>query len=147
MMKERILEFLNMENKTSAQFAAEIGVQPSSISHIISGRNNPSLEFILKMLTRYPEISSDWLLFGNGNPYRASGKSQITEAELDLFGDSVKSETISSDTREIDNQLNSEVRKKAIPEIKGEDTRYGGAVRIICFYSDYSFLEYHPRNE
>ncbi|NLA48821.1 MAG: helix-turn-helix transcriptional regulator, partial [Bacteroidales bacterium] len=42
-MKERILEFLKSENKTSAQFAEEIGVQPSGISHILSGRNKPSL--------------------------------------------------------------------------------------------------------
>jgi len=49
-MKERILEFLKNENKTSAQFAEEIGVQPSGISHIISGRNNPSLDFVIKIL-------------------------------------------------------------------------------------------------
>jgi plasmid maintenance system antidote protein VapI len=65
-MKERILEFLRIENRSSAQFAEEIGVQPSSISHIISGRNNPSLDFVIKMLTKYPDISSDWLLFGKG---------------------------------------------------------------------------------
>lgn len=52
-MKERILEFLKTENKSSAKLAEEIGVQPSSISHILSGRNNPSLDFVLKMLEKY----------------------------------------------------------------------------------------------
>ncbi|MEQ8192821.1 MAG: helix-turn-helix transcriptional regulator, partial [Candidatus Eremiobacterota bacterium] len=68
-MRERILEFLNNQNKTSSQFAEEIGVEPSGISHIISGRNKPSLDFVLKMLGRYPFISSDWLLFGRGNMF------------------------------------------------------------------------------
>ena len=52
-MKERIIEFLKAENKSSAQFAEEIGVQPSGISHILSGRNKPSLDFVIKMLEKY----------------------------------------------------------------------------------------------
>jgi len=69
-MKERILEFLKQENKSSAQFAEEIGVQASGISHILSGRNNPSLDFVLKMLEKYKFLSTDWLLFGKGSMYK-----------------------------------------------------------------------------
>ncbi len=69
-MKERLLEFLRNENKSSAQFAEEIGVQASGISHILSGRNNPSLDFILKMLEKYRFLSTDWLLFGKGSMYK-----------------------------------------------------------------------------
>ena len=65
-MKERILEFLKAENKSSAQLADEIGVQPSGISHILSGRNNPSLDFVIKMLDKYRFLSTEWLLFGKG---------------------------------------------------------------------------------
>jgi len=68
-MRERIIEFLKAENKTSSQLADDIGVQPSGISHIISGRNKPSLDFILKMLERYKHLSTEWLLFGKGNMY------------------------------------------------------------------------------
>ena len=63
-MKERLLEFLKNENKSSAQLADEIGVQASGISHILSGRNNPSLDFVLKMLEKYSFLSTEWLLFG-----------------------------------------------------------------------------------
>ena len=69
-MKERLLEFLRTENKSSAQLAEEIGVQPSGISHILSGRNNPSLDFVLKMLEKYQYLSTDWLLFGKGTMYK-----------------------------------------------------------------------------
>jgi transcriptional regulator with XRE-family HTH domain len=65
-MKERILAFLQNENKSYAQFAEEIGVQPSGISHILSGRNNPSLDFVMKMLQKYHSLSEEWLLFGRG---------------------------------------------------------------------------------
>lgn len=53
-------------NLSPSQFADEISVQRSSLSHILSGRNKPSLDFVTKLLTSYPEINSDWLLFGKG---------------------------------------------------------------------------------
>jgi transcriptional regulator with XRE-family HTH domain len=65
-MKERILLLIRAKNFTSAQFADEIGVQKSGVSHILSGRNNPSLDFVQKILTRFPELSSEWLIFGRG---------------------------------------------------------------------------------
>jgi transcriptional regulator with XRE-family HTH domain len=65
-MKERILLLIKAKNFTAAQFADEIGVQKSGVSHILSGRNNPSLDFVQKILTRFPELSSEWLIFGRG---------------------------------------------------------------------------------
>lgn len=65
-MKDRILLLIKSKNFTAAQFADEIGVQKSGVSHILSGRNNPSLDFIQKILTRFPDISTEWLLFGKG---------------------------------------------------------------------------------
>jgi len=65
-MKDRIILLIKAKNLTAAQFADEIGVQKSSISHIISGRNNASLDFIQKVLLRYPEVNMEWLMFGKG---------------------------------------------------------------------------------
>lgn len=48
-------------------FADKIGVQRSSISHILSGRNKPSLDFIIKILTIFPEVDASWILSGKGN--------------------------------------------------------------------------------
>jgi len=63
-MIERLLEIMRSKNLTSSQLADAIGVQRSGISHLLSGRNKPSLEFILKILTYYPDVNPDWLLFG-----------------------------------------------------------------------------------
>src|SRR5512133_25160 len=88
-MRTRLLEFLKAENKSSAQFAEEIGVQPSGISHILSGRNNPSLDFVLKMLEKYRYLSTEWLLFGKGTMYKDSKMQSLfdqdyTNQELDF---------------------------------------------------------------
>lgn len=56
---------MKMDNLSAAAFAEKVGVQPSSISHILSGRNKPSLEFIQKILTQFPNVSADWLITGN----------------------------------------------------------------------------------
>ena len=60
---------LQAKNITARQFAEEIGIQPSGMSHILGGRNNPSLDFVLKVLKRYPEIDAGWLLLGKGAMY------------------------------------------------------------------------------
>jgi len=65
-MVDRIQLILKVNNLTASRFADEIGVQRSSISHILSGRNMPSLDLIQKILKRFPEIDSEWLLNGKG---------------------------------------------------------------------------------
>jgi len=68
-MNDRIQLILKTKNISASKFADEIGVQRSSISHILSGRNNPSLEFIQKILKRFPDINSSWILSGKGSMY------------------------------------------------------------------------------
>jgi len=141
-MKERLIEFLKAENKTSAQFAEEIGVQPSGISHILSGRNKPSLDFVLKMLEKYPFLSTEWLLFGKGDMYK-------DESMQKLFEDSEESEESS------DNVVNQPVEEseKEISDVNLRNT--GGQVRdreqkvekIVWFYMDNSFREFLPGKE
>lgn len=82
-MKDRLEKFLKTEGLTPARFAEIMGVQPSSISHIISGRNNPRFDFIEKILLRFPKINPDWLILGKGQIYRtlesdAQNKSNFT---------------------------------------------------------------------
>jgi transcriptional regulator with XRE-family HTH domain len=67
MMKERLLRFLNQQQLSSAKFAEMIGVQPSSVSHILSGRNNPGFDFIQKILLSYPFLNAEWLILGKGD--------------------------------------------------------------------------------
>ena len=68
-MINRINLILRAKNISARQFAEEIGIQPSGMSHIMSGRNNPSLDFVTKVIRRYPEIDANWLLMGRGAMY------------------------------------------------------------------------------
>jgi transcriptional regulator with XRE-family HTH domain len=71
-MKDRIILLIKAKNLTAAQFADQIGVQKSSISHILSGRNNASLDFVQKILLSYPEVNVEWLLFGKGQLFKSN---------------------------------------------------------------------------
>ena len=68
-MIDRINLILKAKNMTARQFAEEIGVQQSGLSHVLSGRNNPSLDFVMKIVRRFPEIDINWLLFGKGEMF------------------------------------------------------------------------------
>jgi transcriptional regulator with XRE-family HTH domain len=142
-MKDRISEFLRRENKTSANFAEEIGVQPSAVSHILAGRNKPSLDFVLKMLNKYRFLSVEWLLFGKGGMYN--------DPQLQTLFDQVEVPGTENKPPIQDNEL------LLIPgegkRLKGEHDKSSGDLpagdprrlkRIVWFYDDNSFAEYFP---
>jgi len=86
----RIKKVIDESELSSAAFADKIGVQRSSISHILSGRNKPSLDFILKVLHAFPTIHSDWLLLG------VSKSNPTTNTEIDLFSESKQESNVSA---------------------------------------------------
>ena len=59
---DRFTKVIEYSGLTPAEFAEEIGVQRSSISHIVSGRNKPSLDFITKVKSAFPKLEWDWLI-------------------------------------------------------------------------------------
>ena len=59
---EKLKKIIQTEGLTASKFAEKIGVQRSSVSHVLSGRNKPSLDFILKINKSIDNISLDWLL-------------------------------------------------------------------------------------
>ena len=68
--RERIDAVRNSLNLTARQFAAEIRVQPGTISNMMAGRNNPSYEVIKRILERYPTLNPEWLIAGRGEMWR-----------------------------------------------------------------------------
>jgi len=69
-MKDRFQTILNLEKISAAQLSAILGIQRSTLSNILGGRNNPSYEVIHGLLTKLPNLNIDWLLTGEGQPYR-----------------------------------------------------------------------------
>ncbi len=140
-MIDRIRLLLKEKNLNAAQFADLIGVQRSSISHVLSGRNKPSLEFIQKILKVYPDISSDWLISGKGEVV-ASAKSQ----SVDLFTSSDDSSQGGSGLNKARPQTSEKGEKTAIPEKKKETALLSDSSieRVIIFYKNGKMKEYKP---
>ena len=73
--RDRLEQVIESEGMTAKQFAAEVGIQAGTISNILSGRNNPSLDVMQRVLNRFRTLSSDWLILGVGAMYRPNGSS------------------------------------------------------------------------
>lgn len=71
-MNTRLKQFLSAENITQAQLADNLNVVRASVSHILSGRNNPGYDFIKALMEKYPKLNIEWLIFGKGKMYKDS---------------------------------------------------------------------------
>jgi len=146
-MKDRILAFLQNENKSYAQFAEEIGVQPSGISHILSGRNNPSLDFVTKMLQRYSSLSAEWILFGKGPMYKSASQPTLFDMEMP----NNEPETGREESAAVD-WSGGHTASEGPETARQEAIMYGDKIagpgkrltRVLFFYSDKTFSEYTP---
>jgi len=65
-MLERLKNWMGIEGLKSSALADSIGVNRATISHILSGRNKPSIDFLEKLLNVYPNINANWLISGIG---------------------------------------------------------------------------------
>ena len=65
-MHSRLKNWIESEGLKSSQLADNIGVNRATISHILSGRNKPSIDFLQKLLRAYPNLNSNWLITGIG---------------------------------------------------------------------------------
>ena len=65
-MHTRLKNWMESEGLKSSQLADNIGVNRATISHILSGRNKPSIDFLQKLLRAYSNLNSNWLITGIG---------------------------------------------------------------------------------
>lgn len=172
-MREKLLNLMKAENLTSSRLAELLGIQPSGISHILKGRNNPSLDFIQKVLRRFPQVNPDWLILGEGEMYReqrepngaqqgsrqenereleASAKLGVASGSPELFGGDVKS------VEEENNQAQREKSKNIVSEAESTTqsaaamaNAFGGSARskvrrVIVLFEDRTFESYEVSN-
>ena len=133
-MQDQIQEILTKERLSSSQFADRIGVQRSSVSHVLSGRNKPGFDFIQKILVAFPEINGDWLITGLGEKYKRKSPSG------DLF--ETKNEMQSPDTVEKIERKPVSLNIKKPEKEEGKVLKRHEIERVIVFYTDRTFREY-----
>lgn len=131
---ERIKQLMRDNELSAAAFADTIGVQRSSISHILSERNKPSLDFILKILHAYPSVSVEWLLKGI-----KSKNAVITPAR--------NQEDIVTDQEDLVKSDENPVPKSTPPEnLIHKSTPSKQVERIIVCYNDGTSSTYLNKN-
>ena len=113
---ERLQKVIDFYDETASGFAEKIGVQRSNISHILSGRNKPSLDFVMKVLHSYPEVELYWLMNGKGE---FPNTTKISESPDSNF-------------------------TKPIVASKNVSTSNGEIDKIVIFYKDGTFKSYKP---
>jgi plasmid maintenance system antidote protein VapI len=137
-MKDRIQKILAKEGIQPTKFAEIIGVQRSSISHILSGRNKPSFDMIESILKHFPKISSDWLLMGTGEMYRKTVQASLfdwTQSSADDNSKSSQEKQTPKENREIIQQ---------IPKAPENRLNEKQVERVVVFFNDKTFTEYKP---
>lgn len=154
-MKERLLQLLDMEQLTPSKFADIIGVQRSSVSHVISGRNNPSFDFLQKTLKAFPGLKADWLMLGEGTMYEQMGRvntGNLFDTEDNRESSVVQStheseETAGHEEGAIRTQAHTPMERtteKKQVEITDKEADTREIVKVILFYSDDTFVSFEP---
>ena len=120
--RARLSKIMSYYGLSASAFAELIQVQKSSISHVLSGRNKPSLDFLAKVESTFEEVSFSWLLKGE----------QITAAAFPSAPTPIQA-------------INSE-KTKPEPTVKiDQPAKSGSPVTIVHYYADGSFETFHKR--
>lgn len=134
---KRLQKIMDEYDLNATSFADAIDVGRSSISHIISGRNKPSLEFVMKIIEAFPEVELYWLLNGKGS----FPKSQVTKrapiASLQLTAN-FDDEPVALASNSTDASSTTQPTPDTSPSTKSD------IERIVIFYKDGTFKSFNP---
>ena len=95
LIKDRLSHILRAKNLTATQFAEMMQIQPSNVSHLLSGRNKPSLDFLIKLKEVFPEYNYEWIILGK-KPITTNDstffnkENVVSKVDVDQFDDNVE---------------------------------------------------------
>ncbi|MDX9918653.1 MAG: helix-turn-helix transcriptional regulator [Paludibacter sp.] len=160
--KDKIDKVMQEFNLNSAQFAAEIGIQGSTLSHILNGRNRPSLDVLKKIMSRFTSINPEWLILDKEPMFRQEKNSQAptlfdsfdeNAKESDVYEPKAHQKTPSpsvviqkENVNIINGATNNNISKLDEPQLSNNSIPVvsKSPVKIIVYYDDNTFQEFHP---
>ncbi|MGY8988151.1 MAG: helix-turn-helix domain-containing protein [Flavobacteriales bacterium] len=80
-MHIRIKKWIENQGLKSSSFADKIGVNRATISHVLSGRNKPSIDFLNKMICAFPDLNSNWIVSGDGLMHKNDGVKEVLKSK------------------------------------------------------------------
>ena len=121
-LADRIKTIITVNNLTSSSFADKIGVQRSGVSHILNGRNRPSMDFLLKVIEAFPRVDAGWLLTGKSPESPSKDEGRVVNKEI-------------RDSENRNQKMESRILEERVIE------------KIVIFYSDHTFETYNPTSQ
>lgn len=146
-IKDRVKQVMDRENLTAGAFADSIGVSPATITHILNGRNKyPSTEVLLRLHNRYPDVSMQWLLLGEGEGIE---KSSITPESL--FDESESGVNATTDAGIPENRkemglrdIRKDVKEAVVQEVIYKERPVRKITEIRIFFDDNTYETFTP---
>ncbi len=134
---------MSSEQMNPSQFADEIKLQRSSLSHVLSGRNKPSLDFVMKIKQRFAKVNLDWLIFGDGIMFSDMQNTNNKHESPDRIEDTRQSISLDSESQD-KFSVGSNKDETHTKQVKNFDitTSAGKAEKVIIFFNDGTFEEY-----
>ena len=143
-MREKLLNLMKSEQLTASKLAELLDIQPSGISHILSGRNKPSFDLVQKILRRFPRVNPDWLLLDKNEMYRTidiepkpAALQSISTDELD---GTMQQSPASGMTAPATNSTSASTPAQQIAAAYAPKS--GNVKRVIVLFDDHTFESY-----
>ena len=143
-MREKLLNLMKSEQLTASKLAELLDIQPSGISHILSGRNKPSFDLVQKILRRFPRVNPDWLLLDKDEMYRTidiepkpAALQSISTDELD---GTMQQSPASGMTAPATNSSSASTPAQQIAAAYAPKS--GNVKRVIILFEDHTFESY-----
>jgi len=141
-MKDRIEAIMKREHMTPSSFAESIEIQRSTLTHILRGRNNPSLDVVMKIHQRFKYVNLDWLLYGNGNMINQEKTSD--DLQRSLFDENEEIKPITQVDLEYRKEMSLKTAENTYKEPVKEEIRYiekppRKITEIRIFFDDNTF--------
>ena len=144
-IKDRLAHILRAKNLTASQFAELMEIQPSNVSHLLNGRNKPSLDFLIKLKDVFPEYSFDWIILGK-KPITINEPNPVSSDNKQIKFEDIEDERV-IEFDDIDENNNEESKGFQSNIAVNQPINLDGKAieKILVVYSDKTFEILLPR--
>ena len=158
-MKDRIRQVMESQHMTQQVFADYIGLAPATLSSIFNGRTRPTLNVVEALKKKFPDINTDWLMFGSGEMYQNTAENpaptpsasekgifdQSPMLDFDQVPPSVPQNVVQQPPKQ--NSVNATRLEMSQKEVKFLDKPQRKITEIRIFYDDQTFDVFEPKKK
>lgn len=159
-MRERIKQIMDNEHLSPSEFADKLGIGRAVISHILNGRNNPSLDVVTRILSKINWVNPEWLITGEGNMSKNDNQnvsndkldSSINKNQPDLFSQNLINQPLEQEESKYRKEIIVERPQEENKNTVKEEVIYKKSIdkkisKIIIYYTDNTFETFTTDNQ